>query len=92
MVQDSLWAICVCQYQILNFLSNVYCIKVHFYGTILAMILNAAVTVVSCLLNDCTNRNCNVFYDLFMSAFYAGFNRAPRKNTLCIWPPRTNMF
>ncbi len=41
-----------------------YYIKVQFYGTILAMVLNVA--VISCLLNDRTNRNCNVLYNLFM--------------------------
>ncbi len=62
-VEDTLWALCVYQDQTLNFLNDVYCIslKVQFYGTVLAMILNVA--MISCLLNDCANRSYNVFYD-----------------------------
>lgn len=41
-VQDNLWAIYVYQDETLNLLSNVNCIKVQFYGTVSAMILNAA--------------------------------------------------
>ncbi len=88
--KDNLWATFVCRDQTLNFLNNVYCIKVQFYGTILVMNLNEA--VISCLLDDCTNRNCNVFYESFMSVFYACNIWAPRKNTLCNWPPRINIF
>ena len=58
------------------------------YGTVLAMLLNVA--MISCLLNNCTNK-LKLFYDLFMSAFiYACFNWAPRKNTL--WPASINVF
>ncbi len=52
--------------------------KVKTYTKHLILVMTLNVTMISCLLNDCTNRN-YVFYDLFMSTFMLVFNRAPRK-------------
>ena len=53
------------------------------------MILNVA--MISCPLNDCTNRIYGVFDDLFVCDVMFVFNWAPRKNTLCNWPPSINV-
>ncbi len=68
--------------------SNLCCIKVRFYGTVLVLILN--VVTMSWLLKDCINKKCNVVCLILCICI---FNWAPRKNTLCNCPPpRINKF